>query len=387
MATARKSTGVFISGPSSEAEEAEFIDQVPLSDDSQETAFEELRSQSGAESDQKVMWVYRVPTDAKGAPITRGQMEQLISTPIDAMSIDQVLETVRNEFMADDDRVWLIRVHVRKPGQRGILWQQVYTVRKALKAKATAQESKLGEVISAVREMQAMHMQREQPRAVPAQDNFGIREILAMQQQSMQNTIAMMAAMNGGGAKSASADPMDAMSKMIAMMGQMNSLRESLGGGGGDDNSTLGLVKALAPMGVGLMEVLKKNQPAQLAAPVATLPHQGPPAVAAPIPNATGPAAIQPLNTDAPMIAELRKNLEALADIAATNPDAKETAAMVLSQLPEEYDNQIYQLLSGGNWFAQICILQPKMKPHEAWLTTVRDEILASFAEGDTPAP
>ena len=82
---------------------------------------------------------------------------------------------------------------------------------------------------------------------------------------------------------------------------------------------------------------------------------------------------------DIEMLGQLRAQLGELAEIAGEHPDAKQVVATLLPTIPEENDQLIYETLSSDNWFQKLCLIQPKIAPHQAWFEQVRNELLAAF--------
>ncbi len=81
----------------------------------------------------------------------------------------------------------------------------------------------------------------------------------------------------------------------------------------------------------------------------------------------------------------IKEQLGQLAEVAAMNAPPADVAKTMLENLPEENDDLLVAILNDPTWFDRLCVVQPKLAPHRAWLEQVRAEILKAF-EPDKPA-
>lgn len=179
------------------------------------------------------------------------------------------------------------------------------------------------------------------------------------------------------------------------------------GGGDGDESSTASIIKAVAPEGLKLLTAMAQNQshPQMRAVP----PRRGPRPVDAtvrsipPQPVQTPPqAAPQPTPAPAPqsspvsppakedaMLAQLKPQLDTLAQLAQQGADPAEVAKLVLSTLPttDEVDEQIYNLVADPAAFTRLLILSPALAQQAEWAERLRLAILVEFSEEETATP
>lgn len=87
------------------------------------------------------------------------------------------------------------------------------------------------------------------------------------------------------------------------------------------------------------------------------------------------------------MLAELKKHVTALierAAIAATHTDEDDKTAAVEDAAEVVYDHipdEGLAILQSEEWFDALMFVEPQVKPHQEWLTKVRNEVLKMIAE------
>ena len=380
-------------------------EQPPLVDPDQQKAFDDLKSGSTATDAERQVWVYKVPTDRNGVPISKARMGQMFTCSVDQYTLDELLTHVRDDWMGTDTR-WAIRVQVREQNGSVILNKlfDLYKNQNAPNAGPTRTQSDSSSLISDIRVMlteqeqrfneRLAHVARLSAEKTPASDAIKPMDMITFmanqQQQSMQTLVALLTVMkpDSTGSKGLG-ETLDSMMKMQEFARGLNP--------GPEGDSALSTVKALAPFAPLLKSMIDKGKeagaavPALLAAPVPNPAPAQPNAPTTPTtPTTQAPAAVKPVQQMVPMPAEdetkrsdmlnqLREQLKSLADIAPQAPDAKEVVAMLLPMLPPEMDDLIFDTLQSDAWFTRLCFIQPAIKPYEAWFADVRQEILASF--------
>lgn len=368
-------------------DEGIFTEQGASAEDAQESAFDDLVGDSNADRAGMQIWCYRQPVDATGQPAGRGSLEWLFTVPVDGASLDQIFNRVRTEFMKPADDQWIIRVQVRA-GNRGIKWNRLYTVRNARAAAPApgAPGSPLGEVAAVVERMMAQQNARIDElagRARPAQQGLGIQDILALQQAARSEMLQLMQMMRPAvGAAGPALDPIAQMSGMLEVMQKMQAIQGSVVAGGEGDGP-LSTLRALAPLAMDLMKTLRAAQSGALA--------QSAPALAQSAPALAAPGSSQPPMPAVPegsqnMWFMMREELNKLAEVAGTKPDVKIIADQILTPLPAAYDDQIYSMLSAGNWFESMTAVCPALAAHREWMTALRNELLSAFSDPEPAA-
>lgn len=366
-------------------------------DADQQRSYDDFRNDlAGAESGY-VVWVFKNPEDKEGNPAHKGKLENMFTAPVDKYSMDEICQIVRDDWMDENDKKWLIRIQVREGST--IRLNKLQIVRKAGNASARTQ-SQMAEMMAEVRRTISEIENRVASRvaAVPTvAPQFDMLALMKFMQdsasQNMQTLAVLISAL-----KPTNSGSNDILT-MVKTMGEIKNFAGDLVPSVSDSgDSAMGTIKALSPFAVLLAEVLKKNNgdaprverkalPSPNAGPAVSAPdpHAVTPDAPAPqVPPAAAPATVlpaQPTEAQANMITELRTQLGALAEIAVNKPDAKEVAATLLPMLPTEMDDMIYDTLSAENWFERLTFIQPAIKPHREWMQQVRDAILESYSE------
>lgn len=372
--------------------------EVPTSEaDAQQSAFDELRDDASTDKSGLFVWVYRMPTDEKGEPNGRAKLEHLFTVPIDGSSLDQIFHRVRAEFMTEpDDRKWFVRVQVRELG-RGVRWSQIHVVRRGAGITPTAPGiapaqagGELGAILAQIlkaNEAQQARMDEMIARLSapkPVQE-FSLEKMIALQASARQEMVMMMGAMSQmmRPQDNSNSNAMSQMDQMLGMFQKMDQLRNAMGG---DNNNGGGLLGTLAPLGMKLLDVVKAQQsaapaviPAQPVFPP-QLPEQNPAVIPS---QQTAVASPQGDN----VLFLIKDQLGQLAQLAAITPVDKVSlvAEQVMQAIPEQFDEQLYSILSGMNWWDHLTLAQPALIPHRDWMTALRAEILKSYEPDKAP--
>ncbi len=132
------------------------------------------------------------------------------------------------------------------------------------------------------------------------------------------------------------------------------------------------------------METMKNAKtaqaaPAQIAAPdqAQAMPYVAPPPMATPAADAPPMAGnIEQSETGAD---EMKLAFMLLLRAASVNDDVQKWAIRVYEDAPDE----VIEALELPDWFAKLCIAEPLFGQHQAWVTSVRDKVLAMLAQDD----
>lgn len=86
------------------------------------------------------------------------------------------------------------------------------------------------------------------------------------------------------------------------------------------------------------------------------------------------------------MFAQLKPQLDQLAQLAKTNADPVEVAKLTIQMLPEQFDDALAQLVSTPENFARLAVLSPGVKEHAEWFERLRVALHNELFEPDTGA-
>ena len=296
-------------------------------------AFDKFRADAAGDSANYMVWIFLVPTDKDGNAARGQRMENLFTAPVDQYTIDQILEQVRTRWMGAAVR-WLVRIQIRD-GKSAVRFNRLFIVRKAEEEVPHAgAASELSGVLDAVQRMVADSQKRNDEiiervlQRVTTPPTAPVRDPMEVFMQAQQSTIAMMATMfqaSGIGGGAARGDPIGDMVKMMGAMRQLKGFSEDLSPApaGDGENTTLAIIKAVAPLAGPLLEAMRSGKPQpvpQLAAPVAA-------PLANPAPSAQSQPAASAKESIFPGVSEVDANkirdaLAQLCDLVAANPDA-----------------------------------------------------------------
>jgi len=362
--------------------------------------------------------VAKVPTNEDGAPnlTSKGQI-QLLAVPHDQYNFDELCNVIRKDFMEPGETM-CVRIMGFREGVKGFEFNRIMMLKRS-KSQAPQEQanSQLGEILRA---MQAS----QESNATLMREMLTPREVVP--KTSAMEMFAQVAGIIGPIAgpiiaawvAKPSAKPTNDLSTMIdAMMKLKDITTGNTQNENGDDNSMLGIVKAVAPAGLQLLNTLASqqrqghNQVGQI--PVA---RQVPRLPAATTPGANSvPSAtvstndvvqtnmpIQQYTTDEqereihtpteapPMIAKLKEMLGELVTLCDAKQTPADVAELTLSMLPEEYDDPLFELVSDENKFAKLKMLNAGIATPERapWFEQLRQELFNRMAEPvEPPAP
>lgn len=357
--------------------------------------------------------VAKLPTDEKGHPLpnAKGQI-QLGAWPHDQYDYDGLLAHVRQNFMRPGETCH-IRITGFEAGKPGTKVNQIVSLqRNAVPSPVEAASSQLGEVLNAMREDRtATHQMLKElmttrPEAPPiAPPVFG----------PAMTEIAKIALPIAGTIISALITRPAKPSSDIAGLVEIAKLLKD--GGSSDDekenNTTLDIIKAVAPQGLQLLNTLAQGQqraalpvPHRSAAPTVAHVIGGAPASAAvratsgesprndalvaPVPSTesqTISAASPTVSSEnSAMFAAIKPHLEELCVLAERNENPKDVAELTVQMLPEGLQDQLAVLIEDKNKFAKLGTLVPAMKQHAEWFESLRAE-LENLLFDDTNSP
>lgn len=368
----------------------------PLEDADTESAWDAWQEDLKTSGTGGKVRVYKVPSDDEGNPRTNAKGAQLTylgAWEHQQYGFDEMCAMLTQKFLAPGETCYVRMIGLRA-GARGIQFNRyVQLQRDATDSAANAPQTQFDSVVRAMQETQKQTAEMVQRLAAPA--HVPVIESRSMISPELKEVLIACIPVMGTivGALIQRPKPQSDMATLIEAMGKM---KEFISGESstGNDDSTVSIVKAVAPGALQLLATLTANSrqavppraPRRLPAP-GTVPTRIAPPQPIPAPQPT-PAPIptpQPLEND-PMLAQLQPQLETLAQIAETNADPAEVAKLVLDSVPETFDEKLWELISDPMRFNRLFILVPKLNTHKEWMEKLRVALVAEYTD-EAPAP
>lgn len=395
---------------------------MPLDDIDSEGAWDEwIDSLKSAEATGTVR-VYKVPRDTDGNPmIAKGSRHILLmSCAHQEYAFDELVAKIKIGFL-EPGELATIRLAGTRSGARGVMFNRYVSVQrdKTATGGVSVTESGGGQVLGVIQAMQNQTRQQGEmlerimagrglvPPTKPTSET--VKEWMAILGPILSPVI--LAWMQRPAPKS----------DLEGIIGAMVKLKDLTGDGGShadDENTTLGIVKAVAGPGLQLLNTLAQNKgPTAVPRRVRVVPPGIPQAAPISIPPPTRTAAnpspattpvadpsIQPDLSSSPrsassttsgpppttsenpaMLAQLAPQLEQLATLAEQGADPVEVSKLVFDMLPQndDIDQQLYGIVSDAASFNRLALLAPKMRAHADWFEKLRLAMLAEFAEDE----
>lgn len=384
-----------------EAEEAEFVEvktpghifPVELDPDSESSWDDWIESLKGSEHP-GVVRAYRIPLDADGNPsVAKGSRQILLGTwPHQQFSYDDLIAKIKVEFLKPGETA-AIRFAGTQPGRRGVVFNKIVTLQRAADS---------GSAIATSGGLDSVGLLRAFQEATAAQQAMTERLLASRAEpakpmsESVKEWLAILAPILGPAVLAMVNRPKEKsdLEGLIGAVLKLKGLADDAGGGRDDDSSTMSIIKAVAPEGLKLLTAIAQNQQPRPALPVSgarrvvrrvapPIDHKQP----APQPAPTPPP--EPATEVDPMLAQLKPQLDTLAEMAQQGADPAEVAKLVLETLPstDEVDEQVLKLVSSPESFGRLYILSPAFGTQREWGEKLRLAILAEFPEEESPAP
>jgi len=396
----------------------EIVDGVLLTAEDQldgDTA-EELASfiddMNSTENADAYITVLRIPTDSRGTPLPNSKHAgQLFHELLGRSTVNDVIERVRAQFIRPGETSITVRIMGKKPGERKLLFNRIYTIEKP--TTPAAKES------GSVAEMLAL-MQANAEAQAQRTENF-MREMMSMQRttqisqgESMVDQLVKLAPIltplitgilgrplppAGGGA-----------TELLATVRTLKEASNLFGGndkGGNDD--TMGTVKAVAAaIAPGLqflaaraeterMSVAQRIKqlpaPARIAPIAAPTPRPGtkvPPPIR---PNPTPPNKAAPANNSNPEgedvnLKDMREKLQVVATLCDEGQTPEAVASLIVDNCEDDQLEELYRRMEPENAVAQMKVLSPAaVSGREEWFGKLRLAILAEYEDDPDSVP
>lgn len=357
--------------------------------------------------------VAKVPTNEDGAPnlTSKGQI-QLLAVPHDQYNFDELCNVIRKDFMEPGETM-CVRIMGFREGVKGFEFNRIMMLKRSKsQAPQEAANSQLGEVL------RAMQASQESQAALMREM---LKPVERPPEKSGMETFAQMAGIIGPIvapiiAAYIARPAVKPTNDLGMLMDAMLKLKDITSGqtqneNGGEDNSMLGIVKAVAPAGLQLLNTLasQQRQGNQSPQPIRT---------AAPVPQLTAPSGTAPtksiapdtaranetppnsVSTDTqlstttmevpPMMLKLKEMLGELITLCDAKQVPGDVAELTLSMLPEEYDDPLFELVSDSDKFSKLKMLNAGIATPERapWFEQLRQELFNRMVEpADAPVP
>lgn len=353
--------------------------------------------------------VLRIPTDSRGTPLPNSKHAgQLFHELLGRSTVNDVIERIRAQYIRPTETSITVRIIGKRPGERRLLFNRIYTIERANKNEAKP-EGSVAEMLTLMQANAEAQAQRT--------ENF-MREMLAMQAQRpapadpLDGFVKMMGAMAPVMAALAGrpmAPQSGGASEMLATVKVLKEASNLFGGGNSDGgDSTMSVVKSVAEaVGPGLKFLAARAEtermtaaerlrrlppPAQLPPPKpATVPPKAatPPKTAAPKPNPPPKAA--PANNpegEDVKLTELREQIQVAAQLCDEGQTAEAVANLIVDNVEDEQLEELYRRVEPENCVAQLAVLAPTaVRGREKWFGELRLAILAQFEDDPDAVP
>lgn len=337
--------------------------------------------------------VYKVPSDDDGNPKTNAKGAQLTylgAWEHQQYGFDEMCQMLTQKFLTPGENCYVRMIGLRA-GARGIQFNRfVKLQRDATDVSPNSPQGALDSVIRAMQDTQRQTSEMVQRLAGPRELIPSNESRSVISPELKEVLIACIPVMGTiVGALIQRPKPQSDMATLIEAMGKM---KEFISGESpsGNDDSTLSIVKAVAPGAMQLLTTLAQRQPAPMPRRVQVQPTPGtvPTRITGPVTQPT-PAPVPQTNSaqlleSDPMLAQLAPQLETLAQIAETNADPNEVAKLVLDSVPESFDEKLWELVSEPARFNRLFLLAPKLNTHKEWMEKLRVALVAEYTD-DVP--
>jgi hypothetical protein len=350
--------------------------------------------------------VLRIPTDSRGTPLPNSKhMGQLFHELLGRSTVNDVIERVRAQFIRPPDTSITVRIMGKRPGERKLLFNRIYTIEKA--------SAPSGKESGSVAEMLAL-MQQNADQQAQRTENF-MRELMTMQRtttiapaESIVDQLVKLSPLltplitgllgrplppPGGGA-----------TELLATVRTLKEASNLFGVTDKGDGDTMSTVKAVAEaIGPGLkflaaraeterMSVAQRVK--QLPAPAkAATPKAGPkaPPPIRPTPKAP-PASATNNNSNQEgedvNLKDLREKLQVVATMCDEGQTPEAVATLIVDNCEDDELEELYRRVEPENFISSMKVLAPSaVSGREEWFGKLRLAILAEYEDDPDEVP
>lgn len=340
-----------------------------------------------------IVRAYRIPLDADGNPsVVKGSRQILLGTwPHQQFSYDDLISKIKVEFLKPGEMA-AIRFAGTQPGRRGVVFNKIVTIQRAAGADSPAVSGGGLDTVGLLRAFQEATAAQQ----AMTERLLGSREGSAKpMSESVKEWLAILAPILGPAVLAIVNRPREKsdLEGLIGAVLKLKGLADDGKGGGDDDSSTMSIIKAVAPEGLKLLTALAQNQQPRpaLSAPIPARRIPARRVTPPPSPVTETPATPPPETTTEadPMLAQIKPQLDTLAEMARNGADPGEVAKLVLETLPatDEVDEQVLKLVQSPESFGRLYLLSPAFADQKEWGEKLRLALLAEFPEEDSATP
>jgi hypothetical protein len=389
-------------------------DDIPLDDI--EGAFEDWRSSFDSGEEVGKLRAFQIPLDERGNVMATAKNQiRLGSWPIDLYDYDSLCAMLIRDFMPPE-RVLAVRLVGTQAGQRGVRFNKIVVLRAPKDAPTPGRPG--GEAVDMASLMRTIQENNErmlsqfrsmQPAPAPRDSMEDLQRMMALSQMINKPMTDMMAALLpalAGRPQPAASDPFAGLSGMLDVAEKLADLR---GGGTTEPGSDwLEALRAVIPLAKPALEALpsiiasRPVMPPRLALPQrAASPQPAPGSQPTPKPaTVSQPAASPPAanatdipSGDAQVFAQLKPQIDTLVQMASEQPDPQAAVAAadflydnMISTLPDEFYDRLYEVVGADNFVKNAAIFNPGVSQHVPWFEAFRRQVLKRYDDEEAAA-
>ena len=370
-----------------------------------------------------------IPLDERGNVMATAKNQiRLGSWPIDLYDYDSLCAMLIRDFMPPE-RVLAVRLVGTQVGQRGVRFNKIVVLRAPKDAQTPGRPA--GEAVDMASLMRTIQENNErmltqfrsmQPASAPRDSMEDLQRMLALSQMINKPMTDMMAALLpalAGRPAPAASDPFAGLSGMLDVAEKLADLR---GGGGSAEPGSdwLEALRAVIPLAKPALEAIPAilaNKPAMPQQPRLPAPMPG----ATPVPGANGAVRIAPAQSAAPgsqptqapkpaaappagnatdipsgdaqVFAQLKPQIDTLVQMATEQPDPQAAVAAadflydnMVSALPDEFYDRLYEVVSADSFVKNAAIFNPGVSQHVPWFQAFRTQVLKRYDDEEAAA-
>lgn len=333
---------------------------------------------------------HRLPVDADGNPMLGKGSRQIYlgSWPHQLYAFDDLLAKLTKEFLKPGETAH-IKLTGTTPGHRGVMFSRIVTLQKAdapVDNGSTGSET-VGQLFKLLQESQDRQLTTVQQlmTSAPAPTAPGrggmeiVKDIFAIITPLAAPVIAAYIARPPA--------PKSDLGELLNAMMQMKDFISGTTSNDSEDSTTVGIIKAVAPALPQLLQLLSQNQ--QPHAPVVRRqlprPTVDPSRPSSMVSSPSPPLVTPPVGASEidPVLAQLKPQLDQLAQLAEQQADPAEVAKLTVSMLPEGFVEQLANIVQDPQAFSRLSLLSPDLKKHGVWFESLRVALEAELFEDE----
>lgn len=407
----------------------------PTVDEDVQDAFDKWREGLHDTESPGFVKAFRIPLDDHGraSHSASGQI-RLGSWPVDLYDFDALCEKIIREFMLPTEQMMGVRLIGTIAGKGGARFTKIVTLQRPNPQNALsgpANKDGLGDIMRTMQESneRMLRMFQEVGAKAPATGSpqEEMMRMMAMAKMMNEPMMAMltslMPALAGRPVTAGVGGSMKETLETLMMMDKF--LGRTRGGGGDESPAWMKMVTSVSSVAAPLLTMASQRQQAvepvrrRLQPPATrpitdrpTPPPVSPPVSPTPVPQSAAVAAMDrpshiavdpfapSVDTSAPstqlppgdavMFVEMKKQVDALVQVAEAGADPLEVANLFFEQTMLTLDDSGYEqlanFLEGQNFLSRMSVLNPKVKTHTTFFQPLRDRLVQLIMEQDGDA-